>query len=83
MGVLQAGEAHGARKPIDVSNAQQQIKVWRDIWSAGHGVGAVTQTQPIAQIVQQFASEYTRAVEADRTTDFTYLQEVREGSYVC
>ncbi len=82
MGVLQAGEVHSARKPIDFSNAQQQIKAWRDIWSAGHGVGMVTKIQPVAQIVQQFASEYRRAVEAARTIDFPSLQDVQEGSHV-
>ncbi len=43
---------------IDLSNLQNQIKAWRDIWSAGHGVGAVKKIQPLAEVVSQLLYEY-------------------------
>ena len=44
------GSASGAEK-----------KVWRDIWSAGQGVGQIDQVMPVAQVVAKLAAEYTAA----------------------
>ncbi|BAD58345.1 nitronate monooxygenase [Nocardia farcinica] len=38
-------------------------KAWRDIWGAGHGVGAVSEIRPAAKVVDQLASEYAAARE--------------------
>ena len=46
---------------MDLSNSQSQIKAWRDIWSAGHGVGSVTQIQPAAHIIEKLKREYVAA----------------------
>ncbi|MDG1986660.1 MAG: nitronate monooxygenase [Halieaceae bacterium] len=47
---------------IDLSDLQNQIKAWRDVWSAGHGVGATKQIQPLAEIVSQLLCEYDAAI---------------------
>jgi nitronate monooxygenase len=44
------GSASGAEK-----------KVWRDIWSAGQGVGQIDQVMPVREVVAQLAAEYTAA----------------------
>lgn len=44
------GSASGAEK-----------KVWRDIWSAGQGVGQIDRVMPVAEVVAQLAAEYTAA----------------------
>jgi nitronate monooxygenase len=36
-------------------------KVWRDIWSAGQGVGQIDQVMPVADVVAKLAAEYTAA----------------------
>jgi nitronate monooxygenase len=36
-------------------------KVWRDIWSAGQGVGQIDAVAPVAQVVDRLASEYVAA----------------------
>ncbi len=36
-------------------------KVWRDIWSAGQGVGQIDSVMPVAQVVDKLASEYLAA----------------------
>jgi nitronate monooxygenase len=36
-------------------------KVWRDIWSAGQGVGQIDAVMPVAQVVDQLAAEYVAA----------------------
>lgn len=39
-----------------------EAKAWRDVWSAGQGVGAVTHVASTADIVDGLAAEYARAV---------------------
>jgi nitronate monooxygenase len=36
-------------------------KVWRDIWSAGQGVGQIDSVAPVTQVVDQLAAEYLAA----------------------
>jgi len=36
-------------------------KVWRDIWSAGQGVGQIDAIAPVAEVVAKLESEYTAA----------------------
>ncbi len=36
-------------------------KVWRDIWSAGQGVGQIDSVVPVAQVVDKLAAEYVAA----------------------
>jgi nitronate monooxygenase len=37
---------------------RDESKAWRDIWSAGQGVGAITRIEPVADIVARLRSEY-------------------------
>ncbi|NGP59303.1 nitronate monooxygenase [Paenibacillus thiaminolyticus] len=46
---------------MDFSFAQvSEAKAWKDIWSAGQGVGAVKRTAPIADVVAELREEYER-----------------------
>lgn len=45
----------------DFSQSQNQIKAWRDVWSAGHGVGSVKSAEPVASIVERLRGEYDDA----------------------
>jgi nitronate monooxygenase len=36
-------------------------KVWRDIWSAGQGVGQIDKVMPVREVVAKLAAEYTAA----------------------
>jgi nitronate monooxygenase len=36
-------------------------KAWRDVWSAGHGTGAVKRLRPAAEIVHELARQYAEA----------------------
>jgi nitronate monooxygenase len=49
-GKMNFGSASGAEK-----------KVWRDIWSAGQGVGQIDEVMSVAQVVAKLAAEYTAA----------------------
>lgn len=43
---------------VDFNAATSTAKAWKDIWGAGHGVGAVARSEPLAEIVQQLARDY-------------------------
>ncbi len=45
----------------DFKQSQNQIKAWRDVWSAGHGVGLIKALKPAAQIIGDLEVEYRRA----------------------
>lgn len=47
----------------DISTAP---KAWKDVWSAGHGVGAVAAVEPLGTIVDALADEYTRCLAHER-----------------
>jgi nitronate monooxygenase len=45
----------------DFTQSQGSIKAWRDLWSAGHGVGQVTAVRPAADILGEIACAYHAA----------------------
>jgi len=48
------------KKP-NFENAQANSKAWKNVWSAGQGVGAVHAISPVAQIVDRLKAEYMAA----------------------
>ena len=48
------------KKP-NFENAQDDAKAWKNVWSAGQGVGAVRAVEPLARIVERLKSEYAAA----------------------
>ncbi len=51
---------------ISIKDGGANAKAWRDIWSAGQGIGAVKRSVPAAAYIDQVASEYEMAC-ADMT----------------
>ena len=49
------------KKP-NFADAHNETKAWKHVWSAGHGVGAVTEITPLASVVERLAREYAEAV---------------------
>lgn len=46
---------------MDLTGSESKTKAWRDIWSAGQGVGTIRKIEPVADIVAQLISEYEKA----------------------
>ncbi len=51
----------GSGSGMNLADSQDQIKAWKNIWSAGHGVGSVNRCQPAAQIIQALRQQYEQA----------------------
>jgi nitronate monooxygenase len=50
----------GPARKIEVGH-DPTVQAWKDIWSAGHGVGTVRRRQRVAQIVEEIEGEYRDA----------------------
>jgi nitronate monooxygenase len=54
------------RDKFDLSNRENDIKAWKDLWSAGHGVGQVKAIEDTAQIIAGIKKQYAEALAAER-----------------
>lgn len=46
---------------MDFSAGSSRPKAWKDIWGAGHGIGAVKQVVPASELVARLENEYRAA----------------------
>ncbi len=46
---------------IDFTDPQSGAKRWAQVWSAGHGVGLIDRTEPVASLVARLKAEYEEA----------------------
>jgi nitronate monooxygenase len=46
------------RGKVDFDAATSRSKAWKDIWGAGHGVGTITRSEAVAEIVEQLGRDY-------------------------
>lgn len=53
------------KEKVDFNDMQKETnaKAWRDIWSAGHGVGAIDRIESVADIISRLEDEYNAALE--------------------
>jgi nitronate monooxygenase len=51
----------GDKSKMSFASDRERPKVWRDIWSAGQGVGAIDEVLPAAQVVDRLRGEYDEA----------------------
>ena len=69
-------EAHGidpatlvreAGRGVSIAGGGSNAKAWRDIWSAGQGIGAVRIAEPAAAYIDRLGQEYEAAGRAFET----------------
>ncbi|WML26642.1 nitronate monooxygenase [Neobacillus sp. OS1-33] len=48
---------------FDGMQKETNAKAWRDIWSAGHGVGAINKIESVSEIIESLAVEYKEALQ--------------------
>lgn len=61
---LNSDEAHGG---LDMEN---EAKAWKNVWSAGHGVGTIDDEPPAAELCQRLGSEYREAMQKACNDEF-------------
>lgn len=69
-----------SKDEVSFEDPHGRSKAWKDIWSAGQGVGSSRDVKPVADIVDQLANEYAEAVGRERGDDpWTRLALDRAG----
>jgi len=59
----QSADLHQPGASIDLgAELLADAKAWRDIWSAGHGVGNIQNSVPVAALIDDFARDYQSAL---------------------
>jgi nitronate monooxygenase len=69
---LRGLDPRSLRKPelgVDFKTPYDDTKAWKHLWSAGQGVGAITEIQPVAQVVATLQQEYATAIQRERVGD--------------
>jgi nitronate monooxygenase len=51
------------KKEVDLSFSESKAKAWKDIWSAGQGVGSIKKVTTIEEVVEELKAEYNTALK--------------------
>lgn len=57
-----------AHAELDMKN---EAKAWKTVWSAGHGVGAIDDLPPVAELAQRLVADYRSAMADARRDPFS------------
>ena len=77
----------GTAPPAEINNelsealtaSANERTAWRDIWSAGHGVGSITDIPRIADLVDRLEAEYHAALAAQQDRVVALVQSSSTG----
>jgi len=50
-------------KPHAMKDMSDEAKAWKTVWSAGHGVGSIHETMPVADLITELKTQFQWAVE--------------------
>ena len=51
----------GAGKGVNISGGGPDVRAWRDIWSAGQGIGSIKRSEPAGDYIDWLAADYAQA----------------------
>ena len=60
---------------------KKEIKAWRDLWSAGHGVGGVKEVCSVSELVQHIAVEYDGALKRELSDSWRTVRGAARGRH--
>lgn len=61
--------------PIDFTTPGSKVPRWTQVWSAGHGVGAIKSIEPAADLLRTLHNEYWSAVRSGSSLSHTIVLE--------
>jgi nitronate monooxygenase len=50
------------KKEVDLSFSESKAKAWKDIWSAGQGVGNIKKVSTVKEVIEELMAEYNKAL---------------------
>jgi nitronate monooxygenase len=57
------------KKEVDLSFSESKAKAWKDIWSAGQGVGSIKKVSTIKEVVDELKTEYKNALQSQEFSE--------------
>lgn len=61
--IIKAGlDVNNLQKKEKLEVVHDEAKAWKNIWSAGQGIGSIKEVQPIAEVVRQLKEEHDQAL---------------------
>jgi nitronate monooxygenase len=55
------------KKEVDLSFSDSKAKAWKDIWSAGQGVGRIKKVSTVKEVVEELTAEYYKALSSNES----------------
>lgn len=68
------------RDRFDLARSDAEVKAWKDLWSAGHGVGGVHAIESVADVVRTLQAQYSNCL--DRLAQDPWAQRRHPGGEV-
>jgi nitronate monooxygenase len=56
------------KKEVDLSFSESKAKAWKDIWSAGQGVGNIKKVSTVKEIIEELTAEYNKALTKNESS---------------
>ncbi|MDB4990341.1 MAG: 2-nitropropane dioxygenase, partial [Myxococcaceae bacterium] len=60
-------------EPYKKDKDESKAKAWRDVWSAGQGVGAIADVPTTSELIERLRNEYRAAAEDFRQSSARFL----------
>ena len=68
-GIDPATLKRGEKAGFNADSSSNDVKAWKEIWSAGQGIGAITSSSPAREYVDWLVEDYDRARNTLMTDD--------------
>lgn len=68
------------RDRFDLNRPAEEVKAWKDLWSAGHGVGGVHAVQSVAELIADLQQDYAQCLA--RLDQDPWMQRWRQSRHL-
>lgn len=69
-----------AKGAIAFADPSRLTKGWKDVWSAGQGVGAIHAIEPVARIVERLVAGYASSLQSDPWSENRFTAKTSAGA---
>lgn len=67
------------RGGFDLSRGEEDVKAWKDLWSAGQGVGQIKAIEPVRTVVARLEAEYRQTLNREMSDPWMMRHRQQPG----
>lgn len=67
------------RGGFDLSRGEEDVKAWKDLWSAGQGVGQIKAIEPVRTVVARLEAEYRQTLDREMSDPWMMRHRQQPG----